>query len=342
MVDRVRSIGDGVAWRVLDYDRVNLRLLSEHQPISVPQVDSGLRTELEELLRLGEEGGRIILNSITNCLRVGDLTVYRPDTGEVRVVEVKSGGKTTARTRRQGDYSLLVQEALKSDIHPMGDIHLQRIIAKKPQRTYVFSLERAILKAEDKGTATRRFGDYLSIGVFDLGQIISHVAKERWPQSWAPVLDGLLSVKARKSDFVTPMMDNISVIGTFSPNVAPYAIFPMERRLRFGLLTGEFFVMTLLNVSEFARWLEKRGWETEILTAAADPPQPDGTPDHVPVLRVTKGPRSVEVGMAIFLAAAIELNMPETIESVIEATINREPDGYVQVGFPNTGKYAWD
>src|SRR5438309_8350809 len=47
----------------------------------------------------------------------------------------------------------------------------------------------------------------------------------------------------------------------FSPNIAPFSVFPLEPALCVDLLTGAKAYMVLLNVTAVAREFEHRGWQ---------------------------------------------------------------------------------
>lgn len=351
-MERLRAIGDAIAWRFLEYDRSVLRLLAEHPVVSTPQLGVGLATEVGELLRLSEEYNRpVLLNAITNFLRVADITAYDPATHQFELVEVKSGKSVNARTQRQGDYISLVQEGLDTGVHSLSGKKIQKILANRPLLTYARSVEGAMREAEQRLASSRLFGEYMGIGVFALTKIIETVPENEWPELWAQVTDRVAKVWRKDSDVVLSRMDNLFAVTHFIPNLAPYAIFPMDPKYRFGLLTGDFLVFSYLNISGLARWLEKRGWKVEVVAPVDKLPDFSEFP-HVGAIKVWNGPFGVEVGVDSLMMAAGEFHMPESIETSIEAIFgaafadggfrNESADHLWQVTYPNTGKYAWD
>ena len=199
--ERLRSVGDGIAWRFLDYDRAALRLLAEHAPVSIPEANRGLFIEVEELLRLAEEEGRpVLLNTITNFLRIGDITSYAPDAGDVRLIEVKSSVAKNEHTRRQMNYLNLIQKGLNSGIHTMPNAKLRKVVIDKPLLTYVRSVEQAMREAEQNLVSSRRFGDYLSVAVFAVDKIIEAVPEEKHEQIRRGPLDRLFSIHKKSTD----------------------------------------------------------------------------------------------------------------------------------------------
>jgi hypothetical protein len=96
----IRIIGDGIAWRSLGYDRLVMKSLAGSA--TKPHVSSeGTVGEMREWsLHFDSGQGVAILNSLTNCLAIGDVTVIRND-GTVEIVEVKAGNTTSSRIVRQ-------------------------------------------------------------------------------------------------------------------------------------------------------------------------------------------------------------------------------------------------
>ncbi|MGX4733124.1 hypothetical protein [Kitasatospora griseola] len=93
---QLRSLGDALAWRAFSYDRRVLLSWCRNMPPGVMAGKKGLTTELAFIEEQWREHGRLaLMHDLTNCLRIGDVTVWDPEAGP-RIVEIK-----TSERRRQ-------------------------------------------------------------------------------------------------------------------------------------------------------------------------------------------------------------------------------------------------
>jgi hypothetical protein len=99
VISILRDIGDSIAF--IHIDRWDIRPFLSRPHAGFISGKSGLQAELRVLNALSEMGESALLNDITNCLRVGDVTVFRG--GGMLPIEVKSSeaGKESARAQRQ-------------------------------------------------------------------------------------------------------------------------------------------------------------------------------------------------------------------------------------------------
>jgi hypothetical protein len=71
-------IGDALAWRVFGFERRYIIALSQNAPPGVMEGKEGLAAEREQVVWAWREDGRFaLLHDLTNCLRIGDVTVSR-------------------------------------------------------------------------------------------------------------------------------------------------------------------------------------------------------------------------------------------------------------------------
>lgn len=349
-LSQLRSIGDGIAWRFFDYDRAALRLLAEHPYVSAPSLGTGLYAEVHECARLATQGRPFLLNSITNFLRFGDITVYDRATGTFKLVEVKAGKLRTYRTIRQAKQLALAQEGLEEGSHS-GFSHtgVTRIICEKPLLTYAKVLEKVMAEAqqEQQCASSRVFGDYLSFAVFHTSRIID-LPQEDARRIQGDVMSRCHRICKGKSDVLLPIRcTNIIPASHFCRPLAPYTIFPIAPDLRLGLMTGEFLLFSQLNITGLERWLRKRGWTVRPVCLAPEIPAGEKVA-YVPVLKIKKRNSriGVEIPLDILALACMELWMPESIERAAEAILNQGIFGMANtayaVDFPNIGERTWD
>lgn len=346
---QLRAIGDGIAWRFLGYDRAVLRLLAEHHYVPAPRLGIGLYAEIQECTRLAAQGQPFLLNSITNFLRFGDITVHDRLTDTFKLVEVKAGESQTLRSRRQAKELALVQEGVQKGSHSVfPDTSITMITCEKPLLTYAKVLEKAMAEAqqEEECASARVFGDYLSFGVFHTGRIIN-LPQEHVRRIQKDVISRCHRICKSKDDILLPIWcTNIMPALHFARPLAPYTIFPIAPALRFALMTGEFLLSVQLNISGLGRWLRKRGWVTQSISLPRELATGEAT-EYVPVLRIQKGSShiSVEIPLDIIAIAAMELWMPDSIERTAEAILNQQPlstNTAYTVSFPNVGRCAFD
>ncbi|NWF78025.1 MAG: hypothetical protein HXY36_05480 [Chloroflexi bacterium] len=259
------------------------------------------------------------------------------------MIEVKAGKLQTPRTIRQGKQLALVQQGLETGTHSQfANATITKIMCKSPLLTYIKSLERVLDEAKREFASSRVFGEYISFCAFHTEKIIN-IPEQEASRIREYILNRCMSVFKHRNDLPLPVMSNIIPTVHFSRMLAPYTIFPVSRELRFALTTGEFFILSWLNISGLARWLEKRGWETKIASLPDKISNDDRFP-NIPVLKVKKGTKEMEIGLDILAVAASEFWMPESLEMMITTVLNEATrDGsFFTVNFPNVGKYAWD
>jgi len=250
----IRSIADGVAWRALGFDRAVLRALCQNrgsQQITSPGTPEELR---EWSLQFDRGSGIAILNSLTNWLTYGDVTVVRND-GAVEVIEVKSSNTTSSRVVRQkrrmselvtflsagkGNLEGKTVEVCTLDIVPENGLDVLRGLLHQT--------------SSPPGYATARLSNSAYVECVDF-----RVLAKGWDTDLLKQRESLIADWHERNDDVHAG-ESLKCLG-FSPNLAPFSVFPFEPRLCIDLLTGAKAYMVLLNCTAVAREFEHRGWQ---------------------------------------------------------------------------------
>lgn len=97
-----RCVGDALAWRVFGFERRNIIALCQNAPPGVWAGKAGAAAELDLVEHAYRQDSQFaILHDMTNCLRIGDVTIFRAD-GSRETIEVKADpqrGKSAQQRR---------------------------------------------------------------------------------------------------------------------------------------------------------------------------------------------------------------------------------------------------
>ncbi len=107
------TIGDGLAWRALNYDRAGMGVLGQGERVARFADKAGFDAEANQIGALWDEGVFAIHNDLTTCLRHGDVTAIpapsarheEPPDRDLRGQGQRNppGGLAAARPPRGGD-----------------------------------------------------------------------------------------------------------------------------------------------------------------------------------------------------------------------------------------------
>ncbi|MFH8470401.1 hypothetical protein [Streptomyces sp. NPDC017991] len=92
---QLRSVGDALAWRAFNFHRPFILALCRNQSPGLMYGKTGLKAERERIERaFKEDGAFALMHDLTNCLRIGDITVWdgvhSPRTEEIKTNEKNS------------------------------------------------------------------------------------------------------------------------------------------------------------------------------------------------------------------------------------------------------------
>jgi hypothetical protein len=97
-----RCVGDALAWRVFGYQRGTIIALCQNASPGMMAGKDGLDAELARVEQAYREDGQFaLMHDLTNCLRIGDVTVFGNDgTSETLEIKTDPGRRSPTQTRR--------------------------------------------------------------------------------------------------------------------------------------------------------------------------------------------------------------------------------------------------
>jgi len=170
----------------MHFDRSILRLIASNRKTGYIDINEpGFRGVLNIAKSiLWDRKNKVIINDISNFLRVGDLTeiskfgilIHESKKKGKRIINIFSLMQDTKRTpklSRQSERLLKVQTAIshkKIFIDNNQTVQIRNI--KVPFKNYLNDVKKIILKAKREGFFSKKITDYLVVSCFDLKQSV--------------------------------------------------------------------------------------------------------------------------------------------------------------------------
>jgi hypothetical protein len=252
--NKLKDIGDALAWKLFDYNRAVLYLFSNNpDPGYLNHV--GLTKELLTFIHKSFEKGNIsILNIISNCLRIGDL-ISKSNEGTIEIEEIKSSGNLRKDGKERLSRQLNIMDELVSFLNEnksfdKGKESRMLTIDIYPLN-YFKELKQVIGQAYNKGYSTIKINEYSFIDVFNYNRLDDY--------------DAAIKYMEEQHEIQAPGWDNNTAIFSnydrfsFSPVIAPYSIFPLSEQLCADIMFGQINISIYLNFTELAKYLEQKG-----------------------------------------------------------------------------------
>jgi hypothetical protein len=322
----IRAVGDGIVWRLLGHDRATYRLLALGGASGFMEAD-GLKQELVALMgQVGRESGVPILAALTNVVRFGDLVVFsdrNEEESEITLVEVKTANGRSPRVRRQKrNLSTLVSILDTGEgVVEKSQVRIQAV--HTPQEHFLGAVLELIHLARREGSAGRTLDACLHVECHSLGNISAVATKRVTAES-----EGIASRWENAGDLVVPISSLDSI--QFSPNAAPYSVFPFSDRICAEILTNQLVIRSFLNVTALLREYQRAGWTVEedvsatIGKAIDENEDPRGTAFGV----ISRGHCTLRLPPSVGARVGLEFVRPRTFVREANEALNAGPGGW--------------
>ncbi len=283
----LQTIADGVAWRNLKFNRPLIRLFSENNPPGhLNQINQNYVSVLSSYL--GRMPNLVLINDLTRCLRIADLTRIFPG-GRIILYEIKKSGKLVKNMnaifnemRRHKRFfskqelkqwvvqSAIMNKKISVPILMNGRTHdelkAEIIDLDFPIQTHFAAIKELIKKADNNGycyaQAELEQGYFIEISAYD--EVVKKnnpdrslqyrkVQFEKYAPEWLK----------NKKDRITTISNYESFLqekGQYTRNILPYSTLPFSAKNCVRLMMGYLHVKIYYNLSILEEKIKKMGW----------------------------------------------------------------------------------
>lgn len=285
---QLRAVGDALAWRASRYNRVFFVVASANQPAGPMAMKDGLVHELAALDRIRDDHGNfVLLNDLTTCVRLADLTVFLPD-GGICLTEVKAS-EASRNTKQFARIEQAVRAATEGAEMP-GQPGTRLVGATKPFRTNIEQLGDAARLASTRGTVAMRVPGGRVLVMTD----ITAVAKD--PQTnWFEVYQRERGAGLKRAG-ITDEVPHISarsreVATGLAPRNVPFGCYPLSEH-QCALLIADYLTFEMIFVPrDLVGTFEKHGMHVTLY-----PFGPGGSiTSSTPIFQLARGVRGLTV-----------------------------------------------
>jgi len=312
-IDRqLKSVGDGLAWRVYWYDRRAIIALSQNDPPGPFAGKKGLDAERSVLADLWSEHGHFVLmHDLTSVLRIVDITEVQAS-GFRLLHEVKANPKASATKQLRLAQAALDAIAGESPL-PARDPAWQTYLWRSSiqLRTHIRQLRQLIDQASRDGFYVAKIGDRVA-GAVNL--VTAAQADEDFGDQWEAYDTRRQAALHRHLPQSVHHMKSISADAAGrDPAIAPFAIFPLPAWQRAGLICDYVIIETTMAAQSLIVALGERGMSARPLLPLVNGARSPGDEE----LEITRGQRRM-----ILHGAAITQMLHEWVftERYAEAT----------------------
>lgn len=248
----VRQIGDGIAWRALNYDRTRLRLLAQKPHTGHIELASMKEELIQAADHLGTTGDVVVLNDLTNYLRYGDYTAVGAEGVSINEVKGGKGSRRSGKAVKQRQKTKKIIDFLEHGVAETEEGPKKIVYLNTEPRDHLAEVRELIRKARKDGFGYARVSDCTAAAVVDITYMSDKMA------GGAKVTDFFRNPfeQSKHAD----MWDNLSLSDHFTWNVAPYSVFPFPPEDRLAIMTGEYWLLTFFNFGNLVKCLRRRNF----------------------------------------------------------------------------------
>ncbi|MFH8255944.1 hypothetical protein [Streptomyces roseolus] len=290
---QLRSIGDAMAWRAFRYDRRYILALRRNEsPGPMTLSKEGTVHEIQFAEQQWREHGHLaLLHDITNCLRIGDVTVFHDrdnDEQEILLYELKTNPRRREST--QLARTRLAAEALHTGGPLPGPDKAVLVETGVPYATHLSALSDAFVRAHQNGLKTMRVPGQRGLLALDIVAAGNRWGEQEAAGQFHASYAALLRRMRLTGHVISFSSGDSAARNTMAP---PWGIYPLQPAQCAGLIADVLVFSVTLSSDNFIEEVRKAGLD-------ADWVLPDGAemgPDE-PVVTIKGHGRQVTMARA--------------------------------------------
>jgi hypothetical protein len=267
----LRLLGTTVAWILLEFDRPYIRAFSRGHDPGFIYGKAGYKAEVIGLAAAFESPGCAgVLHDITNCLRIGDLTIISPSSTVTLELKLrKNKRRMDRRERRQNRRGRITREwyekGTSTELIP-GHV-ARRHVAAEPDEHNWRAMSLVLEEAINRGFAVQCLENCMLYCSFRVQPPVRAVGA--MPDIFDCLLPDALreelatQLRAFKDPYITFGCNDRHIEGL--PGLLPFTCFDIADRYKEKLLLEELYFCVLLDMNSLREIIEQNGYFCKIL-----------------------------------------------------------------------------
>ncbi|MGA5218830.1 hypothetical protein ACPCAE_22535 [Streptomyces cinereoruber] len=256
---QLRSIGDAMAWRAFRYDRryiLTLRRNESPGPMTLSKEGTVHEIQFAEQ-QWREHGCFALLHDITNCLRIGDVTVFHDrneNEQDVLLYELKTNPRR--RESAQLTRTRLAADALHTGGPLPGADKAVLVETGVPYATHLSALGDAFARAHQDGLKTMRVPGQRGLLALDIVAAGNRWGEQEATQQFHSSYTALLRRMRLTGQIIGFSSGDSAARNTMAP---PWGIYPLQPAQCAGLIADVLVFSVTLSAGNFIEELRKTG-----------------------------------------------------------------------------------
>lgn len=335
---QLRGVGDGLLWKAVGFSRHYTYAVSDAPGLGNTFLSDpkGLNAELKAAEYFWKtEGALAVIHDLTNCGKIGDLTIVAPGK-TFRVAEVKASGSLDPKQmeRMKG-----MCRFLRGAPKPREGGQTTRFV--KPDKVSLGEsvdwewnnwehYVRALSDAGSKGLGCATVKDYLAVAAVSILHprwqelnLATDTEEEFLYEAWGPARRMIAEKLVTDDEDIIAFWDSSEKYEEDLPG-APFSVYPLPPRFCAALTCDYLTMATFMNVTNFYKRFGSLGFDVLAVPLPAGKKRSDQVFFHAYLSRpqsVTGGsakPPIVQLGKPLMLQVLGEAMSAETVAQAVE------------------------